>query len=72
MSTAPLNPSKGGSLKWAWAMLDRFRARQNVNEHQIEYALAAIETVHGRRPIHGSPIYEFDGEAELRAKHAPR
>ncbi|SIO39280.1 hypothetical protein SAMN05444172_1572 [Burkholderia sp. GAS332] len=59
-------------LYWAWLMLDRFRAKQNINPHQIEYALKAIETVHGRRPISGSPIYEFEGETELRAKHAPR
>ncbi|MBB5543316.1 hypothetical protein A8H39_10970 [Paraburkholderia fungorum] len=59
-------------LYWAWLMLDRFRARQNINARQIEIALAAIETAHGRRPIHGSPTYEFDDEERLRVKVGPR
>ena len=72
MSATLLKPSKGGSLKWAWSMLDRARGRQNINAHQIEIALAAIETAHGRRPIHGSPTYAFDDEEILRAKVGPR
>ncbi|MFL9987633.1 hypothetical protein [Paraburkholderia sediminicola] len=59
-------------LYWAWLMLDRFRARQNINAHQIEIALAAIEAAHGRRPIHGSPTYEFDDEQRLREKVVAR
>ncbi|MFL9994318.1 hypothetical protein PQR34_28960 [Paraburkholderia sediminicola] len=69
---APLNPSKGGSLKWAWRIIDIRRARGQVDEHQIEYALNAIEAVHGRRPIHGSPTYAFDDEERLRVKVGPR
>jgi hypothetical protein len=57
---------------WAWRMIDRHRNRENINEHQIEYALKAIETVHSRRPIHGSPTYRFDDEDILRAKAVPR
>ncbi|MFX1716722.1 hypothetical protein [Paraburkholderia sp. A1RO-5L] len=69
---APLNPSKGGNLKWAWRILDRRRARENVDENQIAQALAAIANVHGRAPIPGSLTYEFTDEAALRAKHAPK
>jgi hypothetical protein len=59
-------------LYWAWRMLDRFRARQDINPHQIEQAIAAIANVHGRSPKHGSPTYEFDDEAMLRQKATPR
>lgn len=59
-------------LFWAWLMLDRFRAKQYINAHQIEFALAAIEQVHGRRPIHGSPTYEFEDEQRLREKVVAR
>jgi hypothetical protein len=32
----------------------------------------ARETVHGRRPIHGSPTYQFDDETRLREKVVAR
>jgi len=59
-------------LYFAWRMLDRYRNREAINEHQIEFALKAIESVHGRRPIAGSPTYEFDDESALRGRHAPK
>ena len=70
MST--LNPSKGGSLGWAWKMIDRHRRRDKIDSNQIEQALKAIENVTGRRPIHGLPTHEFHDEATLRLKVAPR
>jgi hypothetical protein len=72
MSVQPLNPSRGGSLAWAWKMLDRHRRRENVNAHQIDFALAAIANATGRAPIRGSPTHEFDDEERLRLKAAPR
>ncbi|MFM0752620.1 hypothetical protein [Paraburkholderia strydomiana] len=48
-------------------MIDRRRNRENINEHQIEMALTAIAKVTGR-----SPTYEFDDEAALRNRHAPK
>jgi hypothetical protein len=57
---------------WAWRMIDRHRNRENINMHQIEFALAAIEQVHGRRPIHDSPGYLFEDDERLRAKVGPR
>jgi hypothetical protein len=72
MSAAPLNPAKGGSLKWAWRLIDRHRNREHIDGNQIENALKAISNVHGRAPRHGSPTYEFDCEDELRAKATPR
>jgi hypothetical protein len=68
----PLNKSKGGSLLWAWRILDRHRRRDTLTPHQIEMALSAIKSAHGRHPIHGSPTYAFDDEVALRAKHSPR
>jgi hypothetical protein len=65
-------PGARVGLYFAWKLIDRFRARQNVNTHQIEFALKAIETVHGRRPIHGSPTYQFDDETRLREKVVAR
>jgi hypothetical protein len=65
-------PGARVGLYWAWLMLDRFRAKQAINPHQIEYALNAIEAVHGRRPIHGSPTYEFEDEQRLREKVVAR
>lgn len=59
-------------LYWAWLMLDRYRAKQNISSHQIDFALTAIEAVHGRRPIHGSPMYEFEDEVRLREKVVAR
>jgi hypothetical protein len=70
--SALLNPSKGGSLKFAWKILDRGRNREAVSAHQIEFALQAIENVTGRAPIHGSPTYEFENEAALRGRHTPK
>lgn len=70
--SAAINQSKGGSLIWAWRLIDRKRRRESIDANQIAHALAAILAVHGRAPIHGSPTYEFDGEAELRARHAPK
>lgn len=60
------------SLRWAWKLIDRKRTRENVSAHQIEIVLAAIANVTGRAPIHGSPTYEFDDEAALRNRHAPK
>ncbi|QIE23543.1 hypothetical protein SBC1_14300 [Caballeronia sp. SBC1] len=59
-------------LYFAWRMLDRYRNREAINEHQIEFALAAIANATGRAPIHGSPTYEFESEAALRGRHAPK
>lgn len=70
--TAPANKSKGGSLAWAWRLIDRSRARENIDGNQIAHALAAIANVTGRAPIANSLPYEFDGEAELRTRHAPK
>lgn len=72
MSAAPLNPSKGGSLAWAWRLIDRHRDREQIDGNQIETALKAIANVHGRAPIHGSPTSAFDDEERLRAKVGPR
>ncbi|MGY6161862.1 hypothetical protein [Paraburkholderia strydomiana] len=57
MSTEPINKSKGGSLAWAWRMIDRHRRRESVRPHQVEFALAAIANVTGRHPIHRSPTH---------------
>jgi hypothetical protein len=65
-------PGARVGLYWAWLMLDRFRASQAINPHQIEFALKAIESVLGRRPISGSPTYEFHNESALRGKHASK
>lgn len=68
----PRNPSKGGSLKWAWVLIDRRRARGNVSDHQISEALKAIALVHGRAPIRNSSTYEFSDEEILRTQAMPR
>jgi hypothetical protein len=68
MIAQPLNPPKGGSLKWAWRLIDRHRNREHIDSNQMEHALAAIANVTGRAPIHGSPTYEFDDEQRLREK----
>lgn len=70
--TAPANKSKGGSLAWAWRLIDRSRAGENIDGNQIAHALAAIANVTGRAPISGSIGYEFEDEAALRQRHAPR
>jgi hypothetical protein len=72
MSAQPINPSKGGSLAWAWRLIDRHRRREHIDSNQIGQALKAIASVTGRAPIHGSPTYEFDDEAALRTRHVPR
>ncbi|NYH24673.1 hypothetical protein [Paraburkholderia bryophila] len=59
-------------LYFAWKLIDRYRNREAINEHQIEFALKAIETVTGRRPIHGSQALEFEDEARLREKVVAR
>jgi hypothetical protein len=58
-------------LYWAWRILDRYRARQDIHAHQIEQALAAIANVTGRSPNPG-PNYEFADEDVLRRKVSPR
>lgn len=56
----------------AWRMIDRHRNREKLTQHQLDFVLAAIEQVHGRRSINGSPMYEFSDESALRGKHVPR
>lgn len=72
MSLQSNNPSKGGSLGWAWKLLDRHRRRDRIDSNQVDHALAAIASVHGRSPIAGSPTFEFSDEVALRQKVAPR
>jgi hypothetical protein len=38
----------GGSVAWAWRLIDRHRRREGVNQHQLEIAMQAIEKVTGR------------------------
>ena len=72
MSAAPVNPSKGGNLQWAWRLLDRHRRREHIDSNQIEQALKAIANTHGRGPIPGSLTYEFSDEDLMRAKVVAR
>lgn len=72
MSVKPINQSNGVSLAWAWKLIDRRRNRENITPHQIEFALAAIANLTGRSPISGSPTYDFDDEATLRARHSAK
>lgn len=57
---------------WAWRMIDRHRNREKLTQHQLDFALAAIEQVTGRKPIPGDPGYQFEGEAALREKMVAR
>ena len=69
MSIQSLNKSKGGSLAWAWRLIDRHRAGASIKQHQIDFALEGIEKALGRRPCHGTM---FDGEEHLRKRVVPR
>ena len=59
--------SKGGSLAWAWKLLDRHRRRESIDGNQMEIALAAIANVTVRTPL-PAPNYEFGNEAAIRSK----
>ncbi len=62
MST-PSNKGEGPSLQWAWRLIDGHRAGRRVTQHQIDFALEAIERVTGRRPSSGT---HYDDEGRLR------
>jgi hypothetical protein len=72
MSFQTMSAAKGGSLGWAWKLIDRHRRREHVDGNQIEIALAAIANVTGRGPISGSLTYEFPDEDILRRRATPR
>jgi hypothetical protein len=72
MSLQSINPSRGGSIAWAWKLIDRHRRRDHLAAHQIEIALDAIENIHRRRPIPGSGDYAFSDEDQLRKKVIPQ
>ncbi|MGF6772897.1 hypothetical protein P3T18_005391 [Paraburkholderia sp. GAS199] len=57
---------------FAKRLIDRYRNREKLTQHQIEFALAAIEQVHSRRAIHGLATFEFEDEQRLREKVAAR
>lgn len=63
MSTQPANASRGGSLKWAWRIIDDERAGRHVAQRQLDIAMQAIANVTGQRPTKGT---QYADEERLR------
>jgi len=69
MSLQPINQSKGGSLKWAWRIVDDYRANdRSVPAQKLRFAQEAIFNVTGRRPSHGTTYLD---EEQLRKRAVP-